>query len=219
MIDGKGHLLGRLASIVAKQLLNGQKVVIVRCEELNVSGSFFRNKREIPSHLLCLYWYPYLVKYHQYLHKRCVVNPRHGPFHFRAPSRMFYRVVRGMVPHKTPRGAAALERLKVFEGVPPPYDTTKRLVVPDALRVLKLKPGRKYTVLGRLATEVGWKYAEVVSKLEEKRKTKSAAYYQREKSKRRLITKAKQNVASKLAPVKSTLEKYGYTLWTKGITY
>jgi large subunit ribosomal protein L13Ae len=37
--------LGRLASIVAKQLLNGQKVVVVRCEDLNVSGEFFRNKR------------------------------------------------------------------------------------------------------------------------------------------------------------------------------
>jgi large subunit ribosomal protein L13Ae len=49
VIDGKGHLLGRLASIVAKQALNGQKIVIVRCEELNVSGSFFRNKRKYTS--------------------------------------------------------------------------------------------------------------------------------------------------------------------------
>lgn len=44
VIDGKGHLLGRLASIIAKQALNGQKIVIVRCELLNVSGSFFRMK-------------------------------------------------------------------------------------------------------------------------------------------------------------------------------
>ena len=44
VIDGKGHLLGRLASIVAKQILNGQKIVVVRCEEINISGSFFRNK-------------------------------------------------------------------------------------------------------------------------------------------------------------------------------
>lgn len=44
IIDGKGHLLGRLASIVAKQILSGQKIVVVRCEEINVSGSFFRNK-------------------------------------------------------------------------------------------------------------------------------------------------------------------------------
>ena len=51
MIDGKGHLLGRLASTVAKQLLNGQKIVVVRCEALNISGEFFRAKRTLG---LCL---------------------------------------------------------------------------------------------------------------------------------------------------------------------
>ena len=45
VIDGKGHLLGRLASIVAKQLLSGQKIVVVRAESLNISGEFFRAKR------------------------------------------------------------------------------------------------------------------------------------------------------------------------------
>lgn len=44
IVDGKGHLLGRLASIVAKQILLGQKVVVVRSDLINVSGSFFRNK-------------------------------------------------------------------------------------------------------------------------------------------------------------------------------
>lgn len=39
IIDGRDHLLGRLASIVAKELLAGQKVVIVRCEDMVVSGS------------------------------------------------------------------------------------------------------------------------------------------------------------------------------------
>lgn len=47
VVDGKGHLLGRLASIVAKQLLSGQKVVVVRCEALNISGEFFRSKRTL----------------------------------------------------------------------------------------------------------------------------------------------------------------------------
>lgn len=50
-IDGKGHLLGRLASTVAKQLLNGQKIVVVRCEALNISGEFFRAKRTLSCHL------------------------------------------------------------------------------------------------------------------------------------------------------------------------
>lgn len=87
-----------------------------------------------------------------------------GPFHFRAPSRIFYKTVRGMIPHKTARGAAAMERLKVFEGVPPPYDKKKRMVVPQALRVLRLKPGRKYCTVGRLSHEVGWKYKDVVER-------------------------------------------------------
>lgn len=55
VIDGKGHLLGRLASIVAKQALTGQRVVVVRCEELNVSGSFFRNKRKSGGHFCFIY--------------------------------------------------------------------------------------------------------------------------------------------------------------------
>ena len=105
------------------------------------------------------------VKYHAYLRKATRFNPpRGGPFHFRAPSRIFYKTVRGMIPHKTARGAAALERLKVFEGVPPPYDKKKRVVVPQALRVLRLKPGRKYCTVGRLSHEVGWKYQDVVSR-------------------------------------------------------
>lgn len=49
-----------------------------------------------------------------------------------------------MLPHKTARGAAAITRLKLFEGCPPPYDRKKKMVVPEALRVLRLKPGRKY---------------------------------------------------------------------------
>ena len=57
-----------------------------------------------------------------------------------------------------------MERLKVFEGVPPPYDNKKRMVVPQALRVLRLKPGRKYCTVGRLSHEVGWKYQDVVAR-------------------------------------------------------
>jgi len=194
VIDGKGHLLGRLASTVAKQLLNGQKIVVVRCEALNISGEFFRAK----------------LKYHAYLRKMTRFNPtRGGPFHFRAPSRIFYKAVRGMIPHKTARGAAALERLKVFEGVPPPYDKKKRVVVPQALRILRFRPGRKYCTVGRLSHEVGWKYQDVVARLEERRKVKSNAYYERKKAARRSLAKAESgaNVDSK---TKTQLAEYGY---------
>lgn len=45
--------------------------------------------------------------------KRMNTNPRRGPYHHRAPSRIVWKTIRGMVPHKTTRGARALDRLKV----------------------------------------------------------------------------------------------------------
>lgn len=53
------------------------------------------------------------VKFFQFLNKRTATNPKKGPIHYRAPSRMLWRTIRGMLPHKTARGAAALQRLKV----------------------------------------------------------------------------------------------------------
>merc|ERR1711939_1192247 len=193
VVDGKGYLLGRLASTVAKQLLNGQKIVVVRCEALNISGEFFRAK----------------LKYHAYLRKITRYNPtRGGPFHFRAPARIFYKTVRGMIPHKTARGKAAMERLKVFEGIPPPYDKKQRMVVPQALRVLRLKPGRKYCTVGRLAHEVGWKYQDVVARLEERRKVKGHAYYERKKVARRQLAEAQKTSSD--SKTKEKLAALGY---------
>mmetsp|Transcript_16164 Transcript_16164/g.54135 ORF Transcript_16164/g.54135 Transcript_16164/m.54135 type:complete len:119 (-) Transcript_16164:434-790(-) len=97
VVDCRGHLLGRLASIIAKELLGGQHVVLTRCEELNISGSFIRNK--------------YLFM--SMLRKKKNSNPSKGPYHFRSPARMAWRVIRGMMQHKSPRCQAALDRLKV----------------------------------------------------------------------------------------------------------
>lgn len=38
IIDLRGHLMGRAAAVVAKELLCGQKIIAVRCEALEVSG-------------------------------------------------------------------------------------------------------------------------------------------------------------------------------------
>lgn len=130
------------------------------------------------------------------MRKRSVSNPRHGAVKFRAPSRILWRTIRGMVPHKTARGAAALERLKVFEGVPRPYDKVKRLVVPDALKVLRLQHGHRSVRLGDLAAQVGWKHSEAVAELEAKRKVKSAAYYEAKKKLRAIRAKAEAEVAA-----------------------
>merc|ERR1712224_642848 len=116
VIDARGHLMGRLASFVAKEALNGQKVVVVRCEELVISGSFIRNKLKL-------------------LMKR-------------------------------------VKRIKCVEGIPEPFNSIKRVVVPDALRIQRLRPGRKFSCLGKLASDLGWGYSDVVANYETKRKEK-----------------------------------------------
>lgn len=192
VIDGRGHLVGRLASKIAKEILNGQRVVVVRCELLNRSGSLFRNK----------------LNHHEFLRKKMNTNPRRGPFHFRAPSRMFWRVVRGMLPHKTPKGAAALGRLKVFDGIPFPYDQKKRMVVPDALKVLRMKSHRKFCVLGDLAQLVGWTKKDLVTSLETKRKTKSSKFWELKQKKQQARVKA--GTSKELQKVNEELAKYGF---------
>eukprot|EP00961_Rhodomonas_salina_P071279 957585-Rhodomonas_salina.3 len=69
----------------------------------------------------------------------------------------------------------------VFDGVPPPYDKTKRMIIPEALRITRLRPGRKYTNLGRMCHEVGWKHWDTVKTLEKKRITKAEGYWAKKK--------------------------------------
>merc|ERR1712149_145625 len=189
-------MMGRLASIVAKLILNGQKVVIVRCEEINMSGNFYRNK----------------LKYLDFLRKRCNVLPKRGPFHFRAPAKIFWRTVRGMTPHKTERGKDALKRLQTFEGVPPPYDKKKKMVIPSALKVLRLKAGRRFCSLGRLGHEVGWKYQDIVAALEAKRKVKGEAFHKKSVAVKKLRdqVKADPKVVKRIAPYQKIIEAYGH---------
>ncbi|GBG88746.1 hypothetical protein CBR_g48275 [Chara braunii] len=131
VVDARQHMLGRLSSILTKELLNGQKVVVVRCEEITLSGGLVQQK----------------MKFLRFLRKRMNMKPIKGPIHFRSPSRILWRTIRGMVPRKTKRGAEALDRLKVYEGVPSPYDRMKKMVIPDALKVLHLAPGHKFSGL------------------------------------------------------------------------
>eukprot|EP00349_Pseudokeronopsis_sp_Brazil_P004301 CAMPEP_0202958418 /NCGR_PEP_ID=MMETSP1396-20130829/2771_1 /ASSEMBLY_ACC=CAM_ASM_000872 /TAXON_ID= /ORGANISM="Pseudokeronopsis sp., Strain Brazil" /LENGTH=198 /DNA_ID=CAMNT_0049676489 /DNA_START=27 /DNA_END=623 /DNA_ORIENTATION=+ len=192
VIDARGHLIGRLACVVAKELLNGQKIVVVRCELLNKSGSLFRNK----------------LKLKEYLNKTRNSNPRRGHIHWRAPSRIFWKAVRGMIPHKTARGMAAMSRLKVFEGIPTPYDHKKRKVVPSALKIVRLKENRKYCVLGDLAELGGWSKKDLMSRLEAKRKTKAAKFWVEKKKKVDARKNASKN--KELEPINKDLAQFGF---------
>ncbi|KAM3259063.1 hypothetical protein ACQJBY_050691 [Aegilops geniculata] len=74
-------MLGRLASIVTKELLNRQRVVVVRCEEICMSGGLIRQK----------------MKYLRFLCKRMNTKPSHDPIHFRVPAKIVWRTIRGYV--------------------------------------------------------------------------------------------------------------------------
>ena len=100
-----------------------------------------------------------------------------------------------MIPHKLYRGSAAFQRVKAVEGIPDPFNSVKRVVVPDAMRVTRLRPGRKFSHLGKLATDLGWGYMDVVTQYEEKRKEKNAEWYAKKKGEVAALAKAKASVA------------------------
>ncbi|XP_065579713.1 large ribosomal subunit protein uL13-like [Artemia franciscana] len=194
IIDASGHLMGRLSTVVAKSLLNGNKVIVLRAEEINISGTFYRAK----------------LKYLRFLKKRCNVNPARGPFHHRAPSKIFERAVRGMIPYKTTRGRQAMKRLRAYEGVPPKYQRMTKQIAPRALRAVALKPGRKYCKVGRLSHEVGWKYQNVTATLEAKRKVKAAVAYRNKKHIMKMKEEEKKHYAKKMEPYQRVIESYGF---------
>ncbi|CAE8736268.1 unnamed protein product [Polarella glacialis] len=193
LIDGRGHLLGRLASVIAKELLNGQHVVVVRSEDVNISGSLYRNK----------------LKYANFKRKHMNSNPKQGPLHYRSPAKILWRTIRGMVPHKTARGAAAMDRLKTFEGVPHPFDRKKRMVVPSCLKVLRLRPERRFCRVGDLSKEVGWKHGALVERLEAQRKVKSEVFYKKKVAASR-TKKTVQKAVKLSAEDQKVLEAAGY---------
>jgi len=196
VIDCRGHLFGRLAAVIAKELLKGQSIVCVRCEEIVISGDYFRSK----------------LRFASFLHKCMITNPVRHFYHHRAPSRIFRRAVRGMLPHKRARGQQALGRLQVFDGVPPPYDKVKRVVVPSALRFLHLRPGRKYAVLNRLSSDFGWSAGDMIAKLEQKRKQKSTAFYRSKIATSKIRAEAAKIAGSKLADTNKILTQSGYRI-------
>lgn len=123
---------------------------------------------------------------------------------------MVWRTIRGMVHQKTARGQEALTRLSTFEGIPAPYDKQKRVVIPAALRVMRLKTQRQYTVLGDLADSVGWKHKDLLKRLEAKRKADAKDFYEKKKEKAALKRKAEAAAASELAKVNEVLANAGY---------
>jgi large subunit ribosomal protein L13 len=136
IIDASDLVLGRLASKVAKMLLEGETVVIVNAKSAIISG----RKRSI------------VKRYKDFL--EVGGGPRYGPFHPRRPDTILRRTIRGMLPRTKERGRKAFKRLRVYIGLP--EELRDRLI--ETLPEARLRdPKAPYMRLGELAKEIGWK--------------------------------------------------------------
>uniref|UniRef100_A0A673T4H6 Uncharacterized protein n=1 Tax=Suricata suricatta TaxID=37032 RepID=A0A673T4H6_SURSU len=72
---GQDHLPGHPEAIMAKQVLLGQKVIVMGYEDINISRNFYRNK----------------LMYLVFLHKQMNINPLCSPYHFRMSSQTFWQ--------------------------------------------------------------------------------------------------------------------------------
>jgi large subunit ribosomal protein L13 len=138
LVDADGLILGRMASKVAKRLLNGEKVIIVNAEKAVLSG---KKKSKV-------------AEAKEFLE---VGAPRQGPFHYRRPDRILRKTVRGMLPFKQPKGKMAYKKLKVFIGVPEDLKGQQMITLKEA-QAAKLKG--PYFTLAELAKEIGWNKGE-----------------------------------------------------------
>lgn len=134
IINADGLILGRLASKVAKSLLNGNKVIIINAEKAIISG---KKKSKV-------------AEAKEFLE---VGSPKRGPFHYRRPDRILRKTVRGMLPYRQPKGKSAYKRLRVFLGVPKDYENNQMITFKEA-NASKIKG--PYLTLGELAKEIGW---------------------------------------------------------------
>ena len=126
--------MGRMATYVAKRLLNGEEIVIVNAEKAVLSGKR-RSKLEDAKEFLG------------------VGSPQRGPFHYRRPDRIVRKSVKGMLPFKKPKGKQAYKRLKVYMGTPDDLKDRKAETLMDAQAKKLTCP---YFTVGEFAKEIGW---------------------------------------------------------------
>ena len=119
IIDANNMVLGRLASVIAKRLLNGEEIIVVNAEKAIIQGSRSQIIEEFN-------W------------RRTVGKQRKGPFYPKRPEMIFKRTVRGMLPHQKTRGREALKRLRVYIGVPQEYREQTPERVEEAAKIPKM---------------------------------------------------------------------------------
>jgi len=119
-IDGSNHVMGRLASQIAKMLLLGKEIYVVNAEKIVISGK------------------PKIVL-DSFKERTARGDSYHGPFYPKRPDKVFRRVVRGMLPYKLQKGKQAFKRLKVFISIPDELKGAEMTRVPKAENKLRCK--------------------------------------------------------------------------------
>ena len=127
-------IVGRLASIVAKELLNGEEIVIVNAEKAVITG----NK-------------DFIIK--KYFERRNIGSVRKGPYYPKMPDKILKRTIRGMLPMKKSKGKSAYKRLKVYMGTPPQFKDKEFTNFEDA----KNKKLKGFITLKDLSVQLGAK--------------------------------------------------------------
>ncbi|MEM1884592.1 MAG: 50S ribosomal protein L13 [Candidatus Jordarchaeales archaeon] len=138
VIDATDLVLGRMASVVAKRLLNGERVIIINAEKAVITG----NPRFI------------IEKYKKFLEIRTLTAPWKGPVHYRRPDMLVRRTIRGMLPWKKARGREAYKRLRVYIGVPEFLSGVEAQTIPDAH--ISKKTNTKFIRVEDVSREIGW---------------------------------------------------------------
>jgi ribosomal protein uL13 len=116
IIEGKGMVLGRLASVIAKRLLKNEVIDVVNCEKIVVIG----DKTIV------------VEKFSKWLKMAPKGNPLKGPKFSRMPDKIVKRTIRGMLPWKQPKGKKAFKNLKIHIGVPEKFASTKPEIIESA---------------------------------------------------------------------------------------
>jgi large subunit ribosomal protein L13 len=110
IIDGRNAVLGRLGSLVAQRIMDGEEIVVVNAEGIVVTGErdmvFADYKARVD---------------------RGDTTKRKGPFYPRRADLLFKRCVRGMIPRYTTTGREAYRQLHVFVGAPKQFETAEKV--------------------------------------------------------------------------------------------
>jgi len=135
IIDARDAILGRLSTYVAKQVLLGNKVEVVNCEEAVVSGK----KQSI------------LANYIRRIDRKA---PTKGPYLYRRPDMFVKRTIRGMLPFKRSRGQDAYKNVKCYVGVPESLKSEKAASI-EGVHADKLQVA-DYLKVRDVCRAIGW---------------------------------------------------------------